>query len=56
MEALPNESLADRRMQIKLVDPEKEWTVHNSFVVKQHGVNATFSMRKYLEKEKLAMS
>ena len=42
-------TLAERVAQIKLVDHKKEREVHTSFVVKQHGVDATFAMRKYPE-------
>ena len=45
-------TLADRILEIKLVDPKKEWEVHNSFVVKQHGIDATFAVSKYPEQEK----
>ena len=47
-------ALADRILEIKLVDPKKEWEVHNSFVVKQHGVDATFAVSKYPEQEKVS--
>ncbi len=38
--------------KISLVEPEKEWTIHNSFVVKQHDFNVRFAMRQYPDNEK----
>ena len=46
-------TFADPILEIKLVDLKKEWEVNSSFVVKQHGVDATFAVRKYPEQEKL---